>query len=153
MRRYVNPEPEPVADVAAVELRRTLDLLLPIRRQRLNRSERQQREQEQTLRQLETQTDRAGEQLNERRQGYQQLRAGFAAQNCGVRQASYLLERALEQEQQALKKVHSGQLKLHELTQAQHDQQQRVEAARQETRQRQRDVEKLEFLLQQEVSE
>ena len=153
MRRYANPEPEPVADAAAEELRRTLNLLLPIRRQRLNRSEREQREREQALRQLEEQTERAGEQLNERRLGYRQLRAGFTQQNCGVRQASYLLERALEQEQQALKKVHSGELKMQELHQAQLARQHRVAEARQQTRLRQREVEKLEFLLQQEVSE
>lgn len=153
MRRHANPEPEPVVDTVAVELQRTLNMLLPIRRQRLNRSERQQREHEQRLTQLETQTDRAGERLNEYQQGYQQLRAGFAAQNCGVHQAIYLLEHALEQEQQALKKVHGERLTLEELAQARLVQQQHVEAARQETRQRQRDVEKLEFLLQQEVSE
>ncbi|WP_380184345.1 type III secretion protein [Kalamiella sp. sgz302252] len=153
MRRYVNPEPEPAADATAEELRRTLNLLLPIRRQRLNRSEREQREREQALRELEEQTARAGEQLHERQLGYRQLRAGFAQQNCGVRQASYLLERSLEQEQQALKKVHSGELKMQELNQAQLAQQQRVAEARQQTKLRQREVEKLEFLLQQEVSE
>lgn len=153
MRRYANPEPEPVADPAAAELRRTLDLLLPIRRQRLNRSERQQREREQALRQLAEKTTRADERLDESRQGYRELKAGFAQQNCGVRQASYLLERALEQEQQALKKVHSGRLALQALHQARLAQQQCVEEARQETRLRQREVEKLEFLLQQEVSE
>lgn len=153
MRRYANPEPEPVADAAAAELRRTLDLLLPIRRQRLNRSERQQREREQALRQLAEKTTRADEHLDESRQDYRELKAGFAQQNCGVRQASYLLERALEQEQQALKKVHSSRLELQALHQAQLAQQQCVEEARQETRLRQREVEKLEFLLQQEVSE
>jgi len=153
MRRLANPEPEPAVDATAQELRRTLDLLLPIRRQRLNRSERQLREQEQALRQLEEQRARADEQLHERQQRYQQLKAGFAQQNCGVRQASYLLERALEQEQQALKNVHGGRLTLQEIDRAQLERQQHVEEARQETRQRQREVEKLEFLLQQEVNE
>jgi len=151
MRRHANPEPEPAADPASQELKRTLNLLLPIRRQRLNRSERQQREQEQALRQLEQQTDEGLVQLSAQQQGYQQLKTAFARDNCGVRQASYRLERAVQKEQRALKDVQQQQLRLHALKQDHLEQQTRVEEAQQETRQRQREVEKLSYLLQQEM--
>ncbi|MFU9136288.1 type III secretion protein [Erwinia tasmaniensis] len=150
MHRRANPEPELTADPSAVELQRTLNLLLPIRRQRLSRSERQQREQERALRSLVEKKAEADERLAGRRQDYQQVRRAFDGQNCGVRQEKFRLERAIQQEQQAADRVDKEQMKLHQLAQQHGEQQVKVEQAQQETRRRLREVEKLEYLLQQE---
>lgn len=149
MRRHSMPEPEAETDASAAELQRTLQLLLPIRRQRLSRSERQQREQEQALRAVVDKTVHTERKLDEKKGEYQQIRAGFMQQNAGVQQAKFRLERALQSEQQAAEEVDRQRLSLHELAEQQQQQQQRVEQAQRETRLRLRDVEKLEYLLQQ----
>lgn len=149
MRRHSPPEPEAEIDAAAAELHRTLHLLLPIRRQRLSRSERQQRAQEQALQAVLEETCQTERRLTEKREAYQQLRATFMQTNGGVQQQKFLLERALQAEQQAAELVDSERLNLHQLAQQKVEQQQRVEQAQQETRLRQREVEKLEYLLEQ----
>lgn len=149
MRRHSLPEPEAEIDAAAAELQRTLNLLLPVRRQRLSRSERQQRAQEQALQSLVDETRQTEQRLTEKRSVYQQIRTAFMQKNGGIQQEKFLLERALQAEQQAAGLVDNERLTLHQLAQQQVEQQQRVEQARQETRLRQRDVEKLEYLLQQ----
>lgn len=149
MRRHSPPEPEAEIDAAAAELQRTLHLLLPIRRQRLSRSERQQREQEQALQAVFEESRQTERRLTEKRDAYQQLRATFMQTNGGVQQQKFLLERALQAEQQAAELVDSECLNLHQLAQQKVEQQQRVEQAQQETRLRQREVEKLEYLLEQ----
>lgn len=149
MRRHSPPEPEAEVDAAAAELHRTLNLLLPIRRQRLSRSERQQRAEEQALQAVIEETHQTEQRLAEKRGAYQQIRATFMQNNGGVQQQKFLLERALQSEQQAAEQVDNERLSLHQLAQQQIEQQQRVEQAQQETRLRQRDVEKLEYLLEQ----
>lgn len=149
MRRHSPPEPEAEIDAAAAELHRTLNLLLPIRRQRLSRSERQQRIQEQALHAVEDETRQTEQRLTEKRSDYQQIRATFMQNNGGVQQQKFLLERALQAEQQAAERVDNERLNLHQLAQQKVEQQQRVAQAQQETRLRQRDVEKLEYLLEQ----
>lgn len=148
MRRHSQPEPEEEVEASAVELQRTLNLLLPIRRQRLNRSERQQREQEQALQLVNEKTSLTEQRLAERQGDYQQIRQAFMHHHGGVRQEKFRLERALQNEQQAAEKVDNERLSLHQLAEQQLHQQAQVENARQETRQRQREVEKLEYLLQ-----
>lgn len=148
MRRHSQPEPEEEVDASAAELQRTLNLLLPIRRQRLNRSERQQREQEQALQAVKDKTTLTEQHLAERQGDYQQIRSTFMHNNGGVQQAKFRLERALQAEQQAADKVDNERLNLHQLAEQQQHQQVQVEHARQATRQRQREVEKLEYLLQ-----
>jgi len=149
MRRHLPPEPEAEIDAAAAELQRTLNLLLPIRRQRLSRSERQQRAEEQALQAVVEETQQTEQRLTEKRGAYQQIRATFMQNNGGVQQQKFLLERALQTEQQAAEQVDNERLSLHQLAQQQSEQQQRLEQAQQETRLRQRDVEKLEYLLEQ----
>ncbi|WP_067705456.1 hypothetical protein [Erwinia sp. ErVv1] len=150
MRRHANPEPELTTDPSAVELQHTLNLLLPIRRQRLSRSERQQREQERALRTLIDKKAEADERLAGRQQDYQQVRRAFDGQNCGVRQEKFRLERALQQEQQAAERVGRERMNIDQLAQQHGEQQVKVEQAQQETRRRLREAEKLEYLLQQE---
>ncbi|WP_034913231.1 MULTISPECIES: hypothetical protein [Erwinia] len=151
MRRHANPEPEIEADAAAIELQKTLNMLLPIRRQRLNRSERQQREQERALQQVIDKTAEGEVRLTQRQQDYQQIRQGFDGKNRGISQAKFRLDRALESEHQALERVDNERLGLHQLAVEQRERQSKVEQAQQETRLRMREMEKLEYLLQQEV--
>lgn len=63
MRRHTLPEPDYDENADGEMLARTLNLLLPIRRQRLSRSERQQREAENALRALDVKTTEAEQQL------------------------------------------------------------------------------------------
>lgn len=149
MRRHQLPEPDLEVSTDGETLARTLNLLLPIRRQRLSRSERQQRDAENALRSLEMKALETEQDLAQKQADYQQLRDTFAANNCGKHQAKYRLERAIEQEQQAAGRVEAVRQTLNQLAQQQTAQRERVETAQQETRQRLRDVEKLEYLLQQ----
>lgn len=149
MRRHTLPEPDYDENADGEMLARTLNLLLPIRRQRLSRSERQQREAEKALRALDAKTTEAEQQLRQKQHDYQQRRDAFATENCGKHQAKYRLERAIEQEQQAAGRVDAVRQTLQQLAQQRAAQAEQVALAQQETRQRQRDVEKLDYLLQQ----
>lgn len=144
MRRRINVEADIAETSAAEELQKTFALLLPIRRQRLNRSERQQREQEQALRRADQQCDTAQQQLGVCQQHYQQLRDSFAN---GMRKQEQL-QQGLAHERQAGDAVQGKKRELAHCQQQQTAQQQRLERAQQETRSRQRDVEKLEYLMQ-----
>ena len=144
MRHRINIEADIAETSDAEALQQAFALLLPIRRQRLNRSERQQREQEQALRDADEQCDAAQQQLGVRQQHYRQLRDSFAN---GMRKQEQL-QQGLDHERQAGDAVQGQKRELAHCQQQQTAQQQRLEQAQQETRARQRDVEKLEYLMQ-----
>lgn len=148
MRRYNNVESDIEEESPTAELERTLNILLPIRRQRLSRSERLQREQERALRQVQEQEEQAEVTLVEEQQRYREIRDSFDDNNLG-QQRTYQLERAIQHEQQASDRVGEQRNHLLHLGIEEEAQQQRVVEAQQETRLRQRDVEKLEYLLEQ----
>ncbi|MCU5773676.1 type III secretion system protein [Erwiniaceae bacterium BAC15a-03b] len=144
MRRHINVESD-IPEVSDTEaLQKTFALLLPIRRQRLNRSERAQREQERALQAADSQSAAAQQQLARHQQHYQQLRDSFAA---GLQQQENLRQE-LHQERQAGEAVLGQKRELINCQQQQSDQQQRLSEAQQETRSRQRELEKLEYLMQ-----
>jgi len=143
MRRPINPEADLAETSANAELQQTFALLLPIRRQRLSRSERAQREQERALREANSQREAAEMQLEVCQQRYHQLRDSFAA---GVQPQQRLMQ-GLNKERTANDARQGQQRQLEQCQQRQTEQQQRLAQAQQETLARQRELEKLEYLI------
>lgn len=146
MRRHPLPDNEPVAD-EQTDLAQAFALLLPIRRQRLHRCERQQREAEQALRESERQTSKTEQQLAQAQQHYQQLRDEFAGQYQAGLQKQERLMQGLAQERTASDTVNGQRNQLSQCRRQQLNQQQQVQLAQQQTQARMRDVEKLEYLM------
>ncbi|NDL63386.1 hypothetical protein [Acerihabitans arboris] len=146
-KRHPALEPESVADGQERALSRALRLLLPIRRQRLLRCEQRLREQQ---RQLRLSVDRAGEEerlLTGQRQRYALLRDGFERENRGRRQRLEQLDRTLAQERREHGRVARHQGNLQQLAREREALQSVLAQAREDARRRQREVEKLELLL------
>lgn len=143
MRRHINIESDIAETSATAELQKTFALLLPIRRQRLSRSERLQREQERVLREADQRIVSAQQQLEVRQNEYQQVRANFRA---GRQQQSKLVRR-LDNEREAGEAVQGQSHQLDTSVQYKAEQQQRLAEAQQETLLRQRELEKLEYLI------
>ena len=147
MRQRINPVEELACEDPAAGLRDAFALLLPIRRQRLRRSERQQREHEQQLERLQAEERAAAEQLTTRQSDYQTLRAGFAAAYLGHQPLSRL-RRGLQQEGKAAEAVQRQRQTLRDSAAQCVAQGEQLAAARAETQLRQRELEKLEMLMQ-----
>ncbi|QKJ86339.1 hypothetical protein PMPD1_1380 [Paramixta manurensis] len=148
MRRHVDVETPPEADAQALELHNVLKVLLPIRKQRLSRSERLQRQQQQQL-QVCHQQHHDGEQLLQgQSQRYQETVAAFVPQHQGKIEPLNELRDALQTEQQQRDDVLRQRQQIVVLENATQAQQQRVDEALQVVQRCQRDVEKIEYLLQ-----
>lgn len=147
MRRHPLPDDDIIATDTGADLQQAFALLLPIRRQRLRRSERQQREAEQALRETEQQISENEQQLEAAQQHYQQLRANFAGQHQAGLQKQERLQQGLAQERQASDEVSGQRNQLSQRRTQQVNQQQQVQHAQQQTQARLRDVEKLEYLI------
>lgn len=143
MRRHINLASDIPEVSATEELQKTFALLLPIRRQRLSRSERVQREQERALKTAEQQIVTAQQQLEESQHIYQELRNSFTFD----RKKSGQLNQTIDNERRAGEEVQGKQSQLTQSQQNKTQQQQRLTEAQQETRMRQRDLEKLEYLI------
>lgn len=147
MRRHPLPDNDIIAPDASDTLAQAFALLLPIRRQRLRRSERLQREAEQALRETERHTAQTEQQLDEAQQAYQALREGFAEHHqAGVQKQEHLME-GLAHERQANDAVSGQRNQLQQYRHQHVTQQQQMQHAQQQTRARQREVEKLEYLI------
>lgn len=147
MRQRINAIEEPAAEDAAAGLREAFALLLPIRRQRLRRSERQQRQHEQQLARLRAEEQAANQQLAQQQSDYQTLRAGFDDAYLGHQPLSEL-QRGLQQEDQAAEAVQRQRQIIRENAAQCAIQSEQLAEARRETQQRQRELEKLEMLMQ-----
>lgn len=147
MRRKINLPDELPAGESGENLREAFALLLPIRRQRLRRSERQQRQHEQRLAQLQSAQRDAERQLTQRRAAYQTLRDGFDGAHLG-HQPLTELQRGLQQEQRAADAMQRQRQILSDCAVQCDTQSARLAAARAETQQRQGELEKLEMLMQ-----
>lgn len=148
MRRHRNLDDDIPVEDAGAALQQAFALLLPIRRQRLRRSERAQREADRALRDTVTRSDQLAEQLAEQQTRYLALRDGFAERHLAVTQKQERLMQGLTQERGACDAVagHKNALvQCQRLTEVQTAQ---LEEARRETQARQRDVEKLEYMIQ-----
>lgn len=147
MRRHPLPDNDIIPDDSGAELQRAFALLLPIRRQRLRRSERLQREAEQALRETERRSAEAQEQLEAAQQHYQQLRDSFAEHHQAGLQKQERLVEGLTHERQASDAVSGQRNQLQQCRTQQVTQQEQVQHAQQQTQARLRDVEKLEYLM------
>ncbi|TKY83834.1 type III secretion protein [Pectobacterium polonicum] len=129
------------------ELQGVLNQLMPIRRQRLSRSERQQRQEEQQLIRIAEQQRHHQQQVEVLRQASHTQRDQFAQETQGQRQTLENLKKHLAAEQRLLGEI-AAEAQQVQATQQQHDDQQRqVDHARHTTCQCQKAVEKLEYLL------
>lgn len=149
MRQYRNIEHELQLDDGTQALGQALALMLPIRRQRLQRSERRQRREEQQLSAYRRQLQLTQSQLAASQQDYQQQREQFDRRYLGRQSLEHLLH-GLEGERSAAAAVEAGQQKLLANQRCSEDQQQKLQVLRDETRRCQRELEKLECLLRQE---
>ncbi|MEL7631104.1 type III secretion protein [Pectobacterium aroidearum] len=129
------------------ELQTVLNLLMPIRRQRLSRSERQQRQEEQQLIRIAEQQQRHQQQVDALQQTSQTQRDQFARDTQGQRQTLENLKKRLAAEQRLLGEIAAETQQIQAAQQQHHDQQHQVDHAREATRQCQKAVEKLEYLL------
>lgn len=146
MRRNSNIDHEPQPDDDDRALGQALALMLPIRRQRLQRSERRQRREVQQLNACRRQLLQTQSQLSATRQDYQQRREQFDLRYLG-RQPLERLQHSLDGERSAAAAVEAGQQQLLACQRRSEEQQQKLQAAQAETRRRLRELEKLECLL------
>lgn len=129
------------------ELQTVLNLLMPIRRQRLSRSERQQRQEEQQLLRIAEQQRHHQQQVEALQQASQTQRDQFARETQGQCQTLENLKTRLAAEQRLLGEIATETQQVQATQQQHHDQQRQVDHARDATRQCQKAVEKLEYLL------
>ena len=148
MRRHIDAETPAEVDAQAVELHKVLQVLLPIRQQRLRRSERQQRQQAQHLQQCQQAQQIGEQQLADHALRYQATSAAFLPQHQGQQTALQALKSAIEDEQQQRDDMLRQQQQVETLAAASRQQQARSEAAVRHVQRCQRDVEKIEYLLQ-----
>ncbi|WP_213989500.1 hypothetical protein [Sodalis sp. dw_96] len=146
MRRYSLVEPDLVADPATAELERAVNILLPIRRLRLNRTERLQREQERELQSADARSAKASRALQAQQARYQGLKERFDAENQGRRQCQESLMKTLAKERHESDNVTYIRTQLDQLQQYRQQQQTRVEQAQREAGLRRHQVEKLDYL-------
>lgn len=157
-RRYsyrgtAGDDPGPDADDQAQALTRALHLLLPIRRQRLLRNERRQREFQLQLRQTIAATEKEDLRLAGQRRRYALLRDAFGGENVGRRQAVARLRQALARERVEQDQIAQAEGNLRQLAQERAALEDGLRLAREEARRRRRDVEKGELLLTQLLSQ
>ncbi|MFJ5443811.1 type III secretion protein [Pectobacterium sp. CHL-2024] len=129
------------------ELQTVLNLLMPIRRQRLSRSERQQRQEEQQLIRIAEQQRHHQQQVEALRQASQTQRDQFARDTQGQCQTLENLKKNLAAEQRLLGEIATETQQVQATQQQHRDQQRQVDHVRDATRQCQKAVEKLEYLL------
>jgi len=147
MRRHPPPDNDIIEPDTAAGLQQAFSLLLPIRRQRLRRSERLQREAEQALRDAERHTGEAEVLLEQAQARYRTLRDSFAQKHqAGVQKQERLVE-GLAHERQASDAVFGQRNQLQQCRTQQVEQLHQVQHAQQQTQARLRDVEKLEYLM------
>ncbi|MEQ9860204.1 type III secretion protein [Pectobacterium cacticida] len=129
------------------ELQTLLNLLMPIRRQRLSRSERHQRQEERQLIRTAEQQRRHQHQVDALRQASLTQRDQFVRDTQGRRQTLENLKKRLAAEQRLLGEIAAEAQQVQATQQQHHDRQRQVDLAQKATRQCQKAVEKLEYLL------
>lgn len=148
MRRHVDAETPPEDDAQAIELQKILKVLLPIRKQRLSRSERQQRQQEQQLLLSQQALSKGEQKLADDQQRYQMTTAAFLPAHQGKDISLIALNGAIDDEKQQRNDMLHQQQQVEILDSATQKEQLRSEEALRNVQRCQRDVEKIEYLLQ-----
>ncbi|RWR00983.1 hypothetical protein ED28_16165 [[Pantoea] beijingensis] len=149
MRRHIDPETPPEPDLQAEELQRILKILLPIRKQRLSRSERVQRAEAAKLVACDRALIEGEQQLVGQRQEYRTVNTMVEEQYVGRTEALSTLRNVLNKEQTSHQMVLQQEIHLVQLDADRQQQQQKNENAQRDVALRQREVEKVEYLLQQ----
>ncbi|AIR65718.1 hypothetical protein [Cedecea neteri] len=149
MRRYSEAETPLSPDPQQVALEQMLTLLLPIRRRRLRRCESEHRQHEQQLRRCQQAVEQGEQQLAEQKIGYLQLRNDFVPQHAGVMQPLNDLRETLDVEKSSRAGVIQQIQHTHQLQEEVQQQQERLTAAQSAVQRCQRDIEKMEYLLNQ----
>lgn len=149
MRRYSEAEAPLSPDPQQVALEQVLTLLLPIRRRRLRRCESEQRQNEQQLRRCQQAVEQGEQQLAEQKIGYLQLRNNFVPQHAGITKPLNDLRETLDVEKSSRAGVIQQIQHTHQLQEEVQQQQARLTAAQSAVQRCQRDIEKMEYLLNQ----
>lgn len=123
-------------------LQQALDVLIPIRRQRLNRAQRQQRQQQAQLAEAQTQQQTETARLESRQQHYRLQRERLAQRH----DSREKLTRQVNTTQTALQEVGQQQQQCQQAEQACQQAEYALEQATRWAREQQKAVEKLEYL-------
>lgn len=127
------------------EQQQMFNLLLPIRRQRLQRTERQLKYYQQQINEMEKDKQQQQQRVQQQQQRYQQLQAELACQHQAAEQLNVELERAARHWQCLQQKWQQLQQTVEQLTGTRQSEQQYLELRRKQ----QKAIEKLEYLQQQ----
>jgi multidrug resistance efflux pump len=149
MRRHIDAETPLSPDPQQVSLEQVLNTLLPIRRRRLRHCEREQRQHEQHLRRCQQAVELGEQQLAEQKIGYLQLRNDFVPQHAGVTQPLNDLRETLDVEKTTRAGVIQQIQRTQQLQEEVQQQQARLNDAQLAVQRCQRDIEKMEYLLNQ----
>lgn len=149
MRRHIDAETPLSPDPQWVALEQVLNTLLPIRRRRLRHCEREQRQHEQQLQRYHDDAEQSNQALAEKKIGYLQLRNDFVPQHAGITQPLNDLRETLDVEKSSRAGVIQQIQQTHQLHEKVQQQQERVTAAQLAVQRCQRDIEKMEYLLNQ----
>lgn len=149
MRRHIDAETPLSPDPQRVALEQVLTTLLPIRRRRLRQREREQRQHEQQLKRCREAVERGNDLLEEKKIGYLQLRNDFVPQHAGVIQPLNDLRETLDAEKNNRAGVIQQIQQTHRLQEEAEQQEERLTAAQLAVQRCQRDIEKMEYLLNQ----
>lgn len=149
MRRHIDVETPHSSDPQLVALEQVLNTLLPIRRRRLRHCEREQRQLEQQLQRCQAAVEEGNQLLEEKKIGYLQLRNDFVPRHAGITRPLNDLRKTLDVE----KTNHAGVIQqiqhTHRLQEEVQQQQARLNDAQLAVQRCQRDIEKMEYLLNQ----
>lgn len=149
MRRHIDAETPLSPDPQRVALEQVLNTLLPIRRRRLRHCEREQRQHEQQLQRCRVAVEDGHQRLEEKKIGYLQLRNDFVPQHAGVTQPLNDLRETLDVEKTTRAGVIQQIQHTHQLQEEVQQQQARLNDAQLAVQRCQRDIEKMEYLLNQ----
>ena len=143
--RFMPEEPE-AEDSALAELGRTLDILKPIRRQRLSRAERELRQEQERLAALVERLAQGRTALQHQQRESRQRRADLLDEHRAEAKPVAKVQDWIASEHAMIGALAHRQTQLDELAQDHGRQEQRIDSARQTVIQSQREVEKLDYL-------
>ena len=149
MHRHIDAETPLSPDPQLLALNQVLNTLLPIRRRRLRRCEREQHEQECQLTRTRDAAGQSRQLLEEKKLGYLQLREAFVPQYSGVIQPLNDLRETLDVEKSKRSDVIQQLQHTHRLNEEVEQQQERLSAAQLAVQRCRREIEKMEYLLKQ----
>ena len=143
--RFMPEEPE-AEDPALAELGRTLEVLKPIRRQRLSRAERELRQEQERLQALVERLEQGRTALHQQQRESRQRRTDLLVEHQAEAKPVAKVQDWIASEHAMIGALAYRQVQLNELAQDHERQEQRIDSARDAMLQSQRAVEKLDYL-------